>query len=56
MSEKFIVVIEDVNTGEVTETECSSYRKAEMLMAAIDFANGENKIVEIYNEKGEKID
>lgn len=53
---RFIVAIEDVNTGEVEEQSFSSYDKAVALCEMIDRYNGENKIVELFNEKGEAVE
>ena len=52
---EYIVAIEDINTGEVEEKEFESLEKAEALCRMIDMMNGQNKIVEIFNKKGEKI-
>lgn len=54
-TETFMVVIQDVNTGKIEEKQFTSLAKAEALAIAIDFANGKNKIVEIFDNKGKKL-
>lgn len=52
----YIVKIKDNSTGETEEKEFTNYNKAVALCEMVALYNGENKTVQLLNEKGDEID